>query len=377
MLVGNFIALVSFLIGLILLAGLRGEIFSMQQLMAHSDSLQSQIKNVDGFYNSISNNMVWLIISLAIAGALSCSIWLHQSIKRLNVSGPTLRRFKRLRELREENATISKQIIESQHFVNKGMEEFEAGFISGSDPSKRNWEAMLLSPQSIILIVILAILFIMLSKGVARGATQESVCVLLDLSKSSLSQNYQGEKEFQKNLDLVQELIKTLNPGTHFIAIGITENSFSAPYIIIDKNIPEEKGFFGETLAKAKLDLLNTWSKLEITASSNATDILGAINLASHFLGQGSEKKKLIILSDMRECLRYNLEKMSTIDVKILIDIQKQNLIPSLKGVSVYILGVHTNRITESYWNSLRAFWIEFFKKTGANVCAYSVDRRL
>jgi len=376
MLYASFAALVSFLVGLVLLAGLRGEIFTTQQQLALSDSLQSEIDRAKEFYDSIGKNIGWLVIFLSIVGFLSCGISLHQASKRIIVSSPTLRRFKRIRKLRRQLATLGSQRAECEHLPEKGIEEFERGLLSEEDTTRRNWEAILVSPQSIILIVILVILFIALSRGTAKGASDESVCVLLDLSKSSLSENYKGEQEFQKNLYLVQALIRQLNTGTHFMVIGITERSFSAPYIIIDTKMPTDKGFFNEKLAKAKLELLDSWNKLDLKPIAQSTDVFGAINLAASLLGETPARKRLIILSDMRECLRFNFEKRTKIDLQILSQVDKQGLIPSLKGVQVHVLGVHTSGRTEAYWNNLKAFWMEFFEKTGASLLSYSIDRR-
>ena len=63
-------------------------------------------------------------------------------------------------------------------------------------------------------------------------------------------------------------------------------------------------------------------------------------------------------------------------DLKILDKVEKQGLIPSLKGVKVFILAVHTADKTEQAWESLRVYWFQYFKRSGAHVASYSIDRR-
>ena len=79
----------------------------------------------------------------------------------------------------------------------------------------------------------------------------------------------------------------------------------------------------------------------------------------------------------MRESARkYNLEKPPIINPKILAEVEKDRLIPSLENVKVYVLGVHSCGRTEVYYNTLRDFWLQYFEKAGAQVVCYSMDRR-
>jgi hypothetical protein len=43
----------------------------------------------------------------------------------------------------------------------------------------------------------------------------------------------------------------------------------------------------------------------------------------------------------------------------------------------VYVLGVDNAGRSLAYWNRLRDYWIEYFKKAGAHVESYSVLREL
>ena len=48
---------------------------------------------------------------------------------------------------------------------------------------------------------------------------------------------------------------------------------------------------------------------------------------------------------------------------------------PDLHGVEVYALGVDGAGKDMRYWQTLRDFWTEYFKRTGAILKTYSVLR--
>ena len=52
-------------------------------------------------------------------------------------------------------------------------------------------------------------------------------------------------------------------------------------------------------------------------------------------------------------------------------------LIPSLDGVRVWCLGVHTAMKDAAYWRSLRDFWAAFFEESKAKLITFSADRRM
>lgn len=374
MLYMSFGAVVPFLIGLYLLSDMRGALFSTQPVSL-TGSLEEQLMAAERFLSTSGRYMGWVTKLFALVGMLSCGLCLHESVKRISISGLTLREYRRNRKLRKELQAIATEIIKWKYSCERGMRDFEAGLLSEEEEKpRRNWEAFLLSPIAILIIAILVI--ILLSTCTAKGAELESVYVLIDLSKSSLSQNYKGEEEAQKNVASVKGIIRRLKAGSNFKAIGVTEKSFEHPYIIIERTLPTEQGFFKEKLAKAKLELIRSWEELDLEANAEVTDLFGAISLAANLYPHNAKSKKLIILSDMRECARYDLEKPSIIDLKILSKVEEDGLIPSLKDVNVYVLGVHTVGKSEAYYETLKDFWLHYFQKAGANIVTYSMDRR-
>jgi hypothetical protein len=87
----------------------------------------------------------------------------------------------------------------------------------------------------------------------------------------------------------------------------------------------------------------------------------------------------LAIFSDMRRYTEVlDLERPSTLrPAKAIEGVEKQRLIPNLKGVEVYVLGADAAGKSIGYWQHLRDFWTAYFQKAGASLLCYSVLREL
>jgi len=87
----------------------------------------------------------------------------------------------------------------------------------------------------------------------------------------------------------------------------------------------------------------------------------------------------LVILSDMRQdTADLNLETPAKFDATAaLVKTEKRGLIAPLENVGVYALGVDSAGRPIAYWNRLREYWSEYFRKAGAHVENYSVFREV
>jgi hypothetical protein len=56
--------------------------------------------------------------------------------------------------------------------------------------------------------------------------------------------------------------------------------------------------------------------------------------------------------------------------------LEQRQLIVRLAGVQVWMLGVHTVGIDIDQWQFLQVFWCQYFQKAGAEVKAFSPNRR-
>lgn len=98
------------------------------------------------------------------------------------------------------------------------------------------------------------------------------------------------------------------------------------------------------------------------------TEILGAIRLAKQYFDDvGAEEKVLIILSDMiEESEFYNFQKQSVDPEKIIENEKKNNRLPDLSGVEVYVSGASAK--TEDKYDAIKTFWTKYFEVTGARL---------
>lgn len=362
-----FICATFFLATVILLSNARSELIAAN---SSGSGLENQIAAADKFYSN--TNFIYLAIGLAaLSIAIIGGVVLHESINRLLVSSPVLSTYRKLRGIETSIAGIAIKIKEWELLPKKAGSEYDKGIHDGP-PSDEN---PLLSPLAMI---IFAVILLVAISTLARGAEciNESVIVLFDLSGSAKEVDFSNQTEFQKNRLFLDEIIKNLKPGSHLRVVGITDKSFDKPFIILDCQLSQEKGYFSENLAKEKLSLINKWNEIEMNPISKRTDIFGALMLASLLFESETGNKQLIILSDLRNSNGINMETPSLIDMKIMEETEKRGFIANLEGVDVLAFGVSTTNKSFQYWNSLKTFWVEYMKKSGAHLVSFSIERK-
>jgi hypothetical protein len=129
--------------------------------------------------------------------------------------------------------------------------------------------------------------------------------------------------------------------------------------------------------------LIRTWQRRidHLQVGFSRTDILRALFLADQLFHErpSGERNRLVIFSDMRQdTADLNLETDKTFDAGAALGrTQKKGLIAGLGNVEVYILGVDNAGKSIAYWNRLREYWLEYFKKAEADVQSYTVLREL
>jgi hypothetical protein len=209
---------------------------------------------------------------------------------------------------------------------------------------------------------------------------QTTIVVAVDLTQSVQSTGPDGKTNFQKNIEAVSTLLGKLPASTHIVVFGITDQSFAQPSLLLSARITDDPGHFGERLQAARAELIQLWKRrtAQLKPQSQSTDILGVLALAEQVFRESSEGRHLlIILSDMRHHTRA-------------LDLESGNLVRSfsarnntalaparLQNVEVYALGVDSAGKSQEYWESLKAFWIEYFRNAGATLRSYSVFREL
>jgi hypothetical protein len=371
-------------------AKIRQELSMVNPSLGLDLPLEEIIRHAEEFFKMNSKIYIWMMVSLTIAFTVVGGVGFHEAKQRIITAIIYLRLHKRLRKIRNEIAGLGELMIAQDSRLPQFIAELKTGLITEKerqtkmDARKRPGTNFIKKTPDIgpvifspVTLIIIALILFFLWGCEAFGSDYR---ILFDISGSEKAQDYSGkEMEFQKNIKAVENFIKTrISPGDHIKAFGITEDSFSRPLILLDDSISNKKGAFGEGLAREKLKLLDKWKQLDLRPTAKATDIFGAVNLASISFSLNEPKKYLIIFSDMRQCAhQFDLERPKKIDSEqVLKKVDRQGLIPKIKGVKVICLGVHSAGKNPAYWLSLKEFWTQYFTKAEANLLIFSMERR-
>ncbi len=107
-------------------------------------------------------------------------------------------------------------------------------------------------------------------------------------------------------------------------------------------------------------------------------DIIGFLFLAQDLLAnQNTDKKTLILFSDMRHNRWVDLERKEAIDIGLLDQVKRVYGAPNLAGVKIYVFGSHGNGKSLVYWNSLKKFWESYFQEAKGELRIYSPLREV
>ena len=189
-----------------------------------------------------------------------------------------------------------------------------------------------------------------------------------------------GTSQYAACVNALAGAIENLPPGGRVTVVGITNESFAKPGVLLSAAIPADKGRleFLDQIEIAKRRISSQLRQRAARARPDAprSDILGFFVYAGALLREQPQSRKvLMVCSDMRQNANaINLERPQTIDAgQALQAAEKQRLVADLKGVDVYIFGVHAAGKTVLYWHSLQTFWAEYFRRCGANLREFSM----
>lgn len=235
----------------------------------------------------------------------------------------------------------------------------------------------------------------------ATPATQ--YIILLDLSASVAL-------EFPKYKISVQSSLEQLTNGDTVRIVGIIDDSYSNQQVLLEdrvvlgsrppllqspdcssfENRPLDKAACGATTRlnntqweqlarnhlKAERDRISSrWLALApgLNPHHGNTDIIGALKYVERLLEDEADRAAIVcVYSDMRHrTATLDLETPRRVGPKEL-HLARQTRI-NLAGVTVRAYGVHTRMKDATYWESLRDFWRQVFRDSGATLDRYTV----
>jgi len=367
-----FLAAVS---GGALLAGIRADLLARQvQDISPAVVIDGENSATDqpheSFYEETRDAMRLLMVLLALAIDLGAGVAIHRAVELADNSGQDFRQIQA--ELDAVNEGLREIVAELTSRTN-GPAQFEARFW------RDFYRAMLTQSKkrAVSKILGISLCLILLSGARAFGAEKLNLVVALDLTASEGIKGHDGRSQFENNTAAVEKLLGSLPADSKVTVIGITDDSLGRPYILLSATISDDPGYFGERLASARRQVVLAWRKQasRIGATAKHTDILGALLLASElFRREGPEKRVLVLYSDMRNTTNdLNLELETAPNMQAsLRTLDRQGLVPNLRGVVTFVLGADAAGVQVRRWNRVKQFWDSYFVETGAVLRCYS-----
>lgn len=374
------VAGIAALLSLIFLAVIRGN------LVAHSVDSGSQVVVSDDsdagsapapqndFYKNTLPLLELTMILLAVAMELGAGLALNRAWRTTENSGEDWKALcADLRNVRERMVALATEI----EVLRKEPAVFAARFW------RNFYHAMLtytvrnaMTKLSLALLVIAFLTF----HGRAVAQEKTTMVIAIDLSQSVVSKGPDMKTDFEKNIDGVTRVLAQAPINCRVNVIGITDQSFSRPYILLSANVTDDPGYFGERLLKARSELIRHWKNraTQLTPEFHSTDIVGAFFLAGQIFNEakGAGQKILIVFSDMRNTASpLNLESVRVVPAFAAVKAGNATPIASLQDADVWLLGVDGAGKSVPYWQSLERFWTEYVKQSKANLREYSALR--
>jgi len=371
-------AAIAALAGIMLLAAIRGnllaqEIHQNEAPVVVLDDATPPTEPQNTFYDSTTSLLRAALLLLAFAMELGAGLALRDAERSVPDNSEDWNRLRaeligvrhRMSEIASE-ATLRRN--EPEIFVNCFWRDFYYSLLSNAARSA----------MTKLLVLVFGVF--LLGVGRAHAEDRLNMVIAIDLTQSVATASPDGESDFQKNIDGVTRVLSQVPAGARVTVIGITDRSFAQPYILLSAHVLDDPGYFGERLNAARGKIVHAWKARAIHLDSHfkQTDILGVLQLASQILAQQPTlgRKTLIIFSDMRQSTsNLNLESLKIVQ-SFSIVAERCKLLPELHDVQVYILGVDGAGKSAEYWQSLRAFWGEYFRSAEAMMRSYSVLRR-
>lgn len=372
------LACLAALVSLILLAVIRGDLL-MQQVkdvtpvvdFAGDEPAAPPAQNT--FYEETLVLLRLVMALLALAMELGAGLALRDAWFLASDSG-------------EDPRTIGQELEEVRHQMVNLLHEMAACENEAAIFVARFWRDFYRSllthtvRGALTKVVLVTICVLLLGGSRSYAASPINLVVAIDLTRSVAVQGHDSRTEFGQNVAAVGRILAQVPAGSHVAIIGITDQSFTRPYILMDADISSDEGYFKERLSAARGALVARWRKLagRLRPTALQSDILGACLVASQLFRQmpPDRRKQLIVFSDMRQATGdLDLEKDTVRVEGALSKVKRGGLLADLNGVEVRVFGADAVGKSPAYWRGLQGFWVEYFKESGARLSAYSALR--
>ncbi|MGA2116678.1 MAG: hypothetical protein ABSH56_18215 [Bryobacteraceae bacterium] len=378
-------SLIASLAGLIVMALVRGDVLALYLRSVTSAALADSASGAAAsaldavrFYETATRELQLFFALLAVAMELATGLAVYEA-RKIGVPPATdalALMQERLRFVEGEMVALLRRIEflkrEADIFEHLFTRDFYLGLIEGA--ARRAMKRAGPMAGALLLLYMAA----------HRPALAQSLdaAVGIDLSLTSTARNYDGSLEHAKNVDAAAELIGGLPAAARFRVIGITDQSFSRPLVLLAGRLPKDHGpleFIDQVAVARRRSAADMRSVGRATpATYRETDVIGFLLVAADLLREFPQSRRaLVIFSDMRHSAPPpNIELPAVIPVAAALrTVERRNQVADLRGVDVYVYGVHAAHKDVAYWQSLRTFWARYFAESGAALKCFSVMR--
>jgi hypothetical protein len=217
-------------------------------------------------------------------------------------------------------------------------------------------------------------------KSENSGQHPRLIMILVDMSGSADQARHTVCKE------AFEKIYKNLRHGDRVVVGTIASHSYIDFKPTVDEEIPKKTIWdnrlqFERNLTHAKEKIRREVNKLlSHRGGSPLTEILDSLNIADTIFHDEKERQKiLVILSDMiQDSKEYKFDKDKITDEyinKVITYRQKNNLMPNLTGVKVYVAGASAT--DSDKFREVQTFWARYLTESGADFSPYRYGHSL
>jgi hypothetical protein len=375
----NALATIAAVAGLMLLAEVRGNLLEQQlrqdqdQAVVIDDAAPASDSG-NSFYEKSERLLELAMLFLAFSMEVGAGLALLEAWRSSPGNSEDWKALRReLAEFRSRKSAIVRTVVDLRNEPGIFVARFWRDF----------YRAMLSNGVRSAMTKFLVLAFVIFIGSAARVNAQDrlDLVIAVDLTQSVGVVGPDGKTEFQKNIEAVSRLLAQVPAGARVTIIGITDHSFAQPYILMSARTSADPGYFGEHLKNGRRQLVRAWDTRSSRLNSKfpRTDILGALRLAGQIFAQEPRNatRNLIIFSDMRQNTKeLNLESSQVVEPRSAAAADR-GPVAELRNIQVFICGADGADRSPVYWQTLRMFWVNYFRNVKVDLRGYSVLREL
>jgi hypothetical protein len=224
----------------------------------------------------------------------------------------------------------------------------------------------------IVFIGLLGVFFFLSEKGYAAETVDRYILFVDDYSGSM-------DEDAEENQRGIAKCLDSLKVGDEGQIMLITDQSFSNPENILRFKMPPRAGYFPDEIKRKKAEIIRAYREKvgKIARGRPGTSLVDGMFMFAKILSEQEAKRRiLVVFSDMRQCLPdFNEDTIITKGDSILSQLKGDGLIPPMKGIEVYCMGVTTRGLPLLAYRRLGQFWLNYFCAAGASLKCYDIGR--